>query len=129
MPTGLGEFVVTADCPGYLPYTYPDTIGLPPNGEREIYIYLQRPGAVAERAGNATVFDLYQRGPSLVLSADLRGEARVTVYDNLGRVRISERVPLVSGGNELALPSLRSGVYFANCQLGQNTLKTKFVLY
>jgi hypothetical protein len=42
---------------------------------------------------------------------------------------MSKKAMLISGSNELALPSLQSGVYFANCRLGQNTLKTKFVLY
>jgi hypothetical protein len=128
-PTGMGRFVVTVDCPGYLPYEYPDTIGLPPNGGREINIYLQRPGAVDERTGNAAVVDLHQRGRTLALNTDRAGIGVVTVYDNLGRVRMSEKVALVSGSNELALPSLRSGVYFANCRFGERTLNTKFVLY
>jgi hypothetical protein len=63
------------------------------------------------------------------LNADRPGTALVTAYDNLGRVRMSEKVVLVSGSNELALPSLQSGVYFASCRLGERTLKTKFVLY
>jgi hypothetical protein len=128
-PTGPGEFVLTVEDTAYLPYTYPETIGLPPNGGREINIYLQRPGAVDERTGSAAVVDLHQRGRTLALNTDRPGTALVSVYDNLGRVRMSEKVALVAGKNDLALPSLQSGVYFANCRLGERTLKTKFVLY
>jgi hypothetical protein len=128
-PTGPGEFVLSAEYPGYLPYTYPETIGLPPNGEREINIRLQRPDAVAEQAGDATVLRGHQRGRMLVLDADRPGIALVSVYDNLGRLRASEKVALVAGKNDLALPSLRSGVYFVSCGFGQRVLKTKFLLY
>lgn len=53
----------------------------------------------------------------------------MSVYDNLGRVRVSERVALASGRNEVALTGLQSGVYFASCRFGERTLKAKFVLY
>jgi hypothetical protein len=72
---------------------------------------------------------LHQRGRTLVLDADRPGDALVSVYDNLGRVRMSEKVTLISGSNDLALPSLQSGVYLANCRFGERTLNTKFVLY
>ncbi len=128
-PTGPGRFEVTVEYTGYLPYTYPETIKLAPNEGRDINVYLQRPDAVAEGAGGATVFAVHQRGRTLVLDADRPGPALVSVYDNLGRVRVLEKVALVEGKNELALPSLRSGVYFANCRFGERTLNTKFVLY
>jgi hypothetical protein len=59
---------------------------------------------------------LRQRGRMLVLMADQPGTALVSVHDDLGRVRMSEKVVLEMGRNELALPSLRSGVYFAIVQ-------------
>jgi len=128
-PTGPGRFTVTASKTGYLPYAYPETIELAPNEGREVDIYLRRPGAVEESPSTPIAVDLSQRGRSLVLNSDRPGIAGVRVYDNLGRVRASEKVALVMGENELALPSLGSGVYFANCRLGERTLKTKFVLY
>jgi len=128
-PTGPGRFVVTVECAGYLPYTYPETIGLAANEERWIGISLERVGAVEEQVRRASVVGLHQRGRMLVLTADQPGTALVSVYDNLGRVRMSEKVALVSGSNELALPSLRNGVYFASCRFGERTLKTKLVLY
>jgi hypothetical protein len=128
-PTGPGEFVLTAEYPGYLPYTYPETIQLEPNNGRGVKVYLRRPGAVEEPAKSMTVPQVRQRGRTLVLDADRPGTAFVSVYDNLGRVRASEKVALVMGESELALPSLASGVYFANCRLGERTLNAKFVLY
>ncbi len=128
-PTGPGKFVLTAEYPGYQPYTYPETINLAPNELQEIIIYLQRPGAVEERVKSATVFELRQRGRTLVLDADRPGTALVSVYDDLGRVRMSEKVTLISGSNDLALPSVGRGVYFANCRFGERTLNTKFVFY
>ena len=128
-PTGPGRFVVTANYPGYLPYTYPATIELAPNEERNLVIHLQRPGAVEQRSSTPIEVDLRRRGRSLVLNSDRPGIALVSVCDNLGRVRMSEKVSLASGSNELALPSLSSGVYFANCRFGERTLNTKFVLY
>ena len=128
-PTGMGRFVVTVDCPGYLPYEYPDTIGLPPNGEREINVYLQRPDAVEEPSGRTIAVRLHQRGRTLVLDADRPGTAFVSVYDDLGRVRVSEKVELVQGKNELALPSLGSGIYFATVQKGTNRSTVKVVLW
>jgi hypothetical protein len=128
-PTGPGRFVVTVECPGYLPYTYPDTLELAANQDNWLNIYLERACVAEGRAGLASLVSLRQRGRSLVLATDRPGKALVAVYDNLGRVRISERVRLVSGTNEVALPSLGSGVYFASCGFGDGTLKTKLVLY
>lgn len=127
--TGPGTFTVTADCPDHLPGAYPDTIVMVPNEVREITITLDRVGMAEEAAGKASYVGLYQRGKALVLTADQPGTALVTVYDNLGRVRVSEKAALVSGSNQLALPRLSSGVYFASCRFGEQTLKTKFVLY
>ena len=128
-PTGSGTFAVTAECPGYLPYTYPESIELGSNEGREIYIFLDPVGGTEEAASKASCVGLHQRARTLVLTADLPGTALVTVYDNLGRVRMSEKVVLVSGSNQLALPRLSSGVYFAGCRFGERTLNTKFVLY
>jgi len=128
-PTGPGKFILTAEYPGYLPYTYPETIQLGPNDGRGVYFYLQRPGAVEEPAGSTAVLGLRQSGRTLVLNADRPGRAFLRVYDNLGRVRLRERVELVSGSNELALPSLRSGVYFATAQKGTYRSTAKVVLW
>lgn len=128
-PTGPGRFVVTVECEGYLPYTYPETIELATNEERLLDICLTRAGVAEEQMRGAQVVGLHQRGQRLVLNAVRPGIAAVTIYDNLGRVRISERVRLVSGTNEVALPSLGSGVYFASCGLGARMLKTKLVFY
>ncbi|MCX6843477.1 MAG: T9SS type A sorting domain-containing protein [candidate division WOR-3 bacterium] len=128
-PTGPGTFTVTAECPGYLPYTYPESIELAPNEGREIYIFLDPVGGTEEAAGKALCVGLHQRGRTLVLTANQPGTALVTVHDNLGRVMVSEKVALVSGSNQLALPRLSSGVYFAGCRFGEQTLNTKFVLY
>jgi hypothetical protein len=128
-PTGPGKFVVTAECAGYLPYTYPETVELAPNEGLGLDICLERAGVAEEGIGSATLVGLCQRGRTLVLTSLRPGTGLVTVYDNLGRVRMSEEVALVSGSNELALPSLRSGVYFASCRFGGQTLKTKLVLY
>ena len=128
-PTGPGRFVVTVECDSYLPYTYPDTIELAVDEERWLDISLERAGVADARAGSANFVRLRQCGRSLVLTADGPRIAVVEVYDNLGRVRMSERVVLESGSNELALPGLQSGVYFASCRFGGRTLKTKLVLY
>jgi hypothetical protein len=128
-PTGPGKFVLTAEYPGYLPYTYPETIELAPNEGRWIIIYLQRPGAVEEPPGCTIAVRLHQRGRTLALDADRPGTALVSVYDNLGRVRMSEKVALVEGKNELALPSLQSGVYFATAQKGTYRSTVKVLLW
>jgi hypothetical protein len=128
-PTGPGRFVVTVERTGYLPYTYPESIELAPNEGRELDIQLERSGVAEERAGRPALVGLHQRSRTLVLNADRPGTAVVSVYDNLGRVRMSEKVVLASGSKGLALPSLRSGVYFASCRFGEQTLKTKLVLY
>jgi len=128
-PTGPGTFMVTVECPGYLPYTYPESIVLGPSAWAVLDIRLQSAGVAETPSGDATSGRLCQRGRTLVLDADRPGPAFVGVYDNLGRVRMSEKVALFEGKTELALPSLQSGVYFASCRFGDRTLKTKFVLY
>ncbi len=128
-PTGPGRFVVTVECSGYLPYTYPETLELAVNEGRQLNICLERAGVTEERAVSAIVVGLNQRGRTLVLNADRPGTALVNLYDNLGRVRVSEKVTLASGSNELALPSLQSGIYFASCRFGDRTLRTKLVFY
>jgi hypothetical protein len=128
-PTGPGRFVVTVECSGYLPYTYPETLELAVNEGRQLNIYLERAGVAEEQTNSTYVVSLHQRGRSLVMSADRPGTALLNVHDNLGRVRMSEKVALGSGSDELALPNLGSGVYFASCSLGERTLKTKFVLF
>jgi hypothetical protein len=72
---------------------------------------------------------MLQRGRTLVLSTDRPGTALVAVYDDLGRARMSEEVALVAGSNEVALPGLRSGVYFASCRFRERTSNAKLVLY
>jgi hypothetical protein len=128
-PTGPGMFIVTADFSGYLPFTYPETIELAPNEGRDINVQLQRPDAVEEQAGSVTLSELHQRGSPLVVSADRPGTVLLSVHDNLGQLRVSDKVALIAGRNELASPNLRSGVYFACCRFGDRTLKTKLVLY
>jgi hypothetical protein len=129
MPTGPGRFVLSAECEGYLPYTYPETIELGPNDVCWMDLHLVSAAMAEEVEGHVSLVWLRQRGRMLVLNAAGPGTVLVSVYDNLGRVRMSEKVALVSGSNELALPSLRSGVYFASCRFGERTLKTKLVLY
>jgi hypothetical protein len=128
-PTGPGRFVVTVECAGYLPYVCPETIELAANEERWLNVYLERAGVAEEGTGSATLVGLSQHGRTLVLSADRPGAVLVSVYDNLGRVRTTEKVALVPGSNRLALPGLRSGVYFVSCRFGERTLKTKLVFY
>jgi len=86
-------------------------------------------GVADERHGPGHRTLLRQRGRTLVLNADRPGTALVRVYDNLGRVRMSEKVTFSSGSNEVALTDLKSGVYFASCRLVDRTFNTKFVLY
>jgi hypothetical protein len=128
-PTGPGTFTVTADCPGYLPGAYPDTIVLAPNELREITVSLDRVGMAENSADANQQVALRQRGRTLVLTADRPGTALASVYDNLGRVRMSENVRLVPGSNEVPLRGLSSGVYFAGCVFRGKTLKQKLVLY
>jgi hypothetical protein len=128
-PTGPGTFTVTAEYPGYLPYTYPESIELGPNEGREISIFLDPVGGTEEAADKASSVGLHQRGRTLVLTADRPGIALVTVYDNLGRVRLSEKVVLVTGSNEVALRGLQSGVYFARAQEGTYRSTVKVVLW
>lgn len=130
-PLGPGIYEVSARSDStYLPAYYPESVSIRVNGWSDSINMTMYPATVAEAPSRVTsqVF-LHQRGRSLVLTADRPGTARVMVYDNLGRVRMSEKVALVSGSNELALPSLTSGVYFASCRLGERSLKTKLVLY
>ncbi|MBM3332533.1 hypothetical protein FJY68_11920 [candidate division WOR-3 bacterium] len=128
-PTGPGRFVVTVERSGYLPYTYPESIELAANEGRELDIHLERAGVSEEGTGSSISIGLHQLGRTLVLNSGRPGTTLVSVYDDLGRLRMSERVALVVGQNELALPSLSSGVYFANCLFGERALNTKFVLY
>jgi hypothetical protein len=130
-PLGPGTYEVSAHSDStYLPAYYPESVSIEVNGWRDSINMTVYPAGVAEESGRATSQCFtHQRGRSLVLNADRPGMAFVSVYDNLGRVRISEKVTLASGSNELALPGLSSGVYFANCRFGVRTLNTKFVLY
>jgi len=128
-PTGPGRFVVTVECSGYLPYTYPETLELAVNEGRQLNIYLERAGVAEEHTNSTYVVELRQRGRTLVLNADRPGVVLVSVYDNLGRIRMSEKVGVGSGSKELALPSLQSGVYFASCQFGERILRIKLVFY
>jgi hypothetical protein len=130
-PLGPGKYEVSARSDStYLPVYYPESVSIGVNGWRDSINMTMYPTGVAEKslAARPSV-SLRQRGRTLVLTADIPGTAFVCVYDNLGRVRMSEKVTLVAGNNELALPSLSSGVYFANCRFGEQILKTKFVLY
>ena len=130
-PLGPGTYQVSAHSDStYLPAYYPESVSIGVNGWQDSVNITMYPVGIAERqptAGRPRF--LRQRGRTLVLTADRPGTALVTVYDNLGRVRMSEKVALVSGSNELALPGLRSGVYFASCRFGERTVKTKLVLY
>jgi len=130
-PLGPGTYQVSAQSDStYLPAYYSDSVSIGVNGWRDSVNITMYPVGVSEGQRGATRQDfLRQRGRSLVLTADRLGTALVTVYDNLGRVRVSEKVTLVSGGNQLTLPHLSSGVYFASCRFGERTLKTKLVLY
>jgi len=130
-PLGPGTYEVSARSDStYLPAYYPESVSIGVNGWCDGINMTMYPAGVAEEPGRAmSKRFLLQRGRTLVLNADRPGTAVVTVYDNLGRARMSERVALVSGSNELTLPSLRSGVYFVGCRFGERTLKTKLVLY
>ncbi|MCX6843476.1 MAG: T9SS type A sorting domain-containing protein [candidate division WOR-3 bacterium] len=128
-PTGPGTFTVTAECPDHLPGAYPDPIVLTPNELREITITLDRVGMTEEAADKASCVGLHQHGQTLVVTADRPGTAFVTVYDNLGRVRMSEKVTLVSGSSEVPLSGLQSGVYFAEARKGPYRSRVKVILW
>jgi len=130
-PLGPGSYEVSARSDSsYLPACYPESVSIGTNEWRDSINMTLYPAGVAEEPSHAAQqLAFRQRGRSLILTADRPGTACVMVYDNLGRVRMSERIAVVSGGNELALSRLRSGVYFASCRLGERTLKTKLVLY
>ena len=130
-PLGPGTYQVCAHSNStYLPAYYPESVSIGVNKRQDSVNMTMYSVGLAEGRPNAEqATSLHQRGRSLVLDADRPGTALVTVYDNLGRVRVSEKVVLVEGRNELALPSLQSGVYFANCRFGERTLNTKFVSY
>jgi hypothetical protein len=130
-PLGPGTFRVSAHSDStYLPTYYPESVSIGVNGWCDSINITMYPAGTAEEPRGMTRQGLvHQRGRSLVLTSDRPGTALVSVYDNLGRVRMTEKVVLVSDSNELALPSLSSGVYFANCRFGERTLKTKLVLY
>jgi hypothetical protein len=130
-PLGPGTYQVSARSDStYLPAYYPESVSIGVNKWRDSVNMTMYPTGVDEEPRGATPHAfLRQCGRVLVLAADRPGTALVSVCDNLGRVRMSERVKLISGSNELALPSLSSGVYFASCRLGDRTLQTKFVRY
>jgi hypothetical protein len=130
-PLGPGTYEVSARSDStYLPAYYAESVSIGANGWMDSINMTMYPAGVSEGplATVPTVF-LRQRGHSLVLTAERPGTVLVSIYDNLGRVRMSEKVVLVSGSNDLVLPSLQSGIYFASCRFGERTLKTKFVLY
>ena len=130
-PLGPGTYQVSALSDStYLPAYYPESVSIGVNKWRDsINMTMYSVGLAEGHPTAEQATSLHQRGRSLVLSAARPGTALVTVYDNLGRVRMSKEVALVVGKNELALPSLGSGIYFANCRFGGRTLNTKFVLY
>ena len=130
-PLGPGTYQVSARSDStHLPAYYPDSVTIAVNERRDSINMIMYPvGLAGGRSTDEPVTFLHQRGRTLVLDADRPGVALVSVYDNLGRVRMTEKVALVAGKNELALPILQSGVYFANSRLGERTLNTKFVLY
>ena len=130
-PLGPGTYEVSAHGDSnYLPAYYPESVSIGVNGWQDSINMTVYPASVAEEYPEATaqVF-LRQRGRRLILMADQPAMVSVSIYDDLGRVRMSEQVVLKSGSNELALPRFGSGVYFASCRLGIRTLKTKLVLY
>jgi hypothetical protein len=130
-PLGPGTYQVSARSDStYLPAYCPDSVTIAADEWRDSINMTMYPAGVAEEPGRATSqCFLHQCGRSLVLNADRPGTAVVTVFDNLGRVRMSEKMMLASGSNELALPALRSGIFFVSCRFGGQTLKTKLVLY
>jgi hypothetical protein len=129
-PLGPGTYEVSAHADStYLPAYYPESVSIGVNGWRDSINMTMYPAGVAQESQPTSHCFLLQHGRSLVIAADRPGTALLTVYDNLGRVRMSEKVTLASGSNGLALTCLRSGVYFASCRLGERTLKTKIVLY
>jgi len=130
-PLGPGTYQVSARSDStYLPTDYPDSVTIVADEWRDSINMTMYPAGVAdERHGPGHRTLLRQRGRTLVLNADRPGTALVRVYDNLGRVRMSEKVTFSSGSNEVALTDLKSGVYFASCRLVDRTFNTKFVLY
>lgn len=130
-PLGPGTYQVSAHSDStYLPSCYPESVSIGVNGWQDSVNMTMYPAGVADVGRReATRGVLRQRGRMLVLMVDQPGTALVSVYDNLGRIRKSERVMLKSGSNELALPNLWRGVFFASCRFGERTLKTKLVFY
>ncbi len=130
-PLGPGAYQVSARSDStYLPTYFPDSVSIGVNGWRDSINMTMYPVGIAEGspvAGRPTF--LRQRGRTLVLTADRPGTALVRVWDNLGRVRVSEQVALGPGSNELPLPGLQSGVYFVSCRLSERTSTAKLVLY
>jgi hypothetical protein len=130
-PLGPGVYEVSAHGDStYLPAYYPESVSIGVNGWEDSIDMTMYPAGVVEVPIRAeSPVSLRQRGRTLVLAVGRPGTVVVSVYDNLGRVRMSEKVALVSGKNELDLPSLTSGVYFVSCRLRGRALKTKIVLY
>ncbi|MBM3332532.1 carboxypeptidase regulatory-like domain-containing protein [candidate division WOR-3 bacterium] len=117
-PLGPGTYEVSARSDStYLPAYYPESVSIGVNGWMDSINMTMYPAGVTE-VGRREMPQgpLRQRGRTLVLNSDRPGTTLVSVYDDLGRLRMSERVALVVGQNELALPSLSRGVYFALVQ-------------
>jgi hypothetical protein len=130
---GAGTYQVKASAyhqgQNYL-FAYPESVAVGyAQHVLDIDIVIPLTGVAGEAIGDAPSFGLQQRGRSLLLTTDRPGFALVSVYDNLGRVRMSEKVILASGSYELPLYLLSSGVYFASCRFGERTASTKLVLY
>jgi hypothetical protein len=129
-PTGPGTFQVSAQKQGYLTGYYPDSVHVAANQWVDsVDILLARVDLAENMDAAPQKVALCQRGRSLVLTADRLGTALVTVYDNLGRVRMSKSVNLVPGSNEVPLCGLSSGVYFAGCRFREGTITQKLVFY
>jgi len=129
-PLGPGTYRVSAHSDStYLPIYYPESVSIGVNGLRDSVNMTMYPVGVSEHRETVPFAVLHQRGRTLVLNADRAGIGVVTVYDNLGRVRMSEKVALVEGKNELAMPSLSSGVYFATAHKGTSRSTVKVVFW
>lgn len=129
-PTGPVTFQVSAQKREYLPGYYPESVRVAANQWVDsINILLARVGVSEHGLGPPGTIGLHLSGRTLVLQSSEPGPVQLVVFDDLGRVRMSKEVALVAGSCQLALPGLRSGIYFASCRSRERTSNAKLVLY
>jgi hypothetical protein len=110
--------------------TYPESVSLGYDGAVSGINFVLPATGVAEAPAAPSLSSMRVSSRSLLLSGDGTAPVNVQLYNQVG-LRVSEfRLGPVNGEKRIELPAkLAPGVYFANCRLGERTLKTKLVLY